>query len=70
MPEHATGLRRLLAPLHTAIKIAVMDLPGLVLHEPKGSRAGTCTVQVDGNWRITFRVNAEGVTDVNHEEYH
>ena len=70
LPEHATRLRRILALLHTATTITDMDLPGLALHELKGTRAGTWTVRVDGNWRITFRMDAQGVTDVNYEDYH
>ncbi|MDO6749231.1 type II toxin-antitoxin system RelE/ParE family toxin, partial [Gilvimarinus sp. 1_MG-2023] len=34
-----------------------MDLPGLSLHELSGSRKGTWSVTVSGNWRITFRFN-------------
>ena len=69
-PEHATRLRRILALLQTAITTADMDLPGLALHELKGTRAGTWAVRVSGNWRITFRIEAQGVTDVNDEDYH
>jgi proteic killer suppression protein len=32
-----------------------MDLPGLRLHELKGSRKNIWTVSVSGSWRVTFR---------------
>ena len=31
-----------------------MSLPGLDLHERRGSRKGTWAVKVSGNWRVTF----------------
>ncbi len=48
----------------------VMDMPGLRLHELKGSRAGIRSVTVSGNWRITFRFAERNAKDVNYEDYH
>jgi len=47
-----------------------MDLPGLRLHELKGKRKGTWTVNVSGNWRITFVFDGADAVDVNYEDYH
>nr|WP_239923647.1 type II toxin-antitoxin system RelE/ParE family toxin [Agaribacterium haliotis] len=47
-----------------------MDLPGLRLHELSGSRKGTWSVTVNGNWRITFRFNGRDAEIVNYEDYH
>jgi proteic killer suppression protein len=44
--------------------------PGWKLHQLKGERRGEWSVWVSGNYRITFRVDAEDVTDVNFEDYH
>jgi proteic killer suppression protein len=37
-----------------------MNLPGLHLHELKGNRAGTWSVRVSGNWRVTFKFEGAG----------
>ena len=47
-----------------------MNLPGLRLHELKGKRKGTWTVNVSGNWRVTFKFRGVDVIDVNYEDYH
>lgn len=47
-----------------------MDLPGLRLHELKGSRKGTWSVTVSGDWRVTFRFEGKDAVDVNYEDYH
>jgi plasmid maintenance system killer protein len=36
-----------------------LNLPGYRLHRLKGSRAGTWSVTVSGNWRITFLFEAK-----------
>jgi len=47
-----------------------MGLPGLGLRPLKGDGHGTWAVQVSDNWRLTFRLAAPDVTDVNCEDYH
>ena len=47
-----------------------MILPGYNFHGLKGDRKGTYSVWVSGNWRITFRFEAENAVDVNLEDYH
>jgi proteic killer suppression protein len=47
-----------------------MDLPGQNLHELKGKRKGTWSVQVTGNWRVTFKLQKGDIFDVNYEDYH
>ncbi len=36
----------------------------------KGDRAGTWSVLVSGNWRVTFRFEGEDAFDVDLEDYH
>jgi proteic killer suppression protein len=70
MTQHAKRLRLILTNLDQVEKINDMDLPGLELHELKGSRKSIWSVKVSGNWRMTFRFvdsNAEGV---HYEDYH
>jgi proteic killer suppression protein len=52
-----------------------MDLPGLDLHELRGSRkgtwaVGTWAVKVSGNWRVTFTCAARDMDRVDYEDYH
>ena len=47
-----------------------MDLPGLNLHELKGQRKETYSVNVSGNWRVTFKIVNGDILEVNYEDYH
>ena len=43
----------------------------LRLHPLKGDQGGRWAVDVSGNWRITFSVNADGAFDeLDYEDYH
>jgi toxin HigB-1 len=44
--------------------------PGWRLHPLKGARRGEWSVWVSGNYRITFRIVAEDVVDLDFEDYH
>ena len=45
--------------------------PNYGLHELAGDRAGTWSMTVTRNWRLTFRLNDEGaLIDMNLEDYH
>jgi proteic killer suppression protein len=69
-PEHAARLRRVLAILDAARSPQDAALPGLRLHPLKGEHAGRWSVAVSGNWRVTFAVTDEDVTEVDYEDYH
>jgi toxin HigB-1 len=68
--KHAERLRLILGRLNVSTSPRDMNLPGLDLHELKGSRKGTWAVKVSGNWRVTFSFNGEEMEDVNYEDYH
>jgi proteic killer suppression protein len=68
--DHANRLRLILGRLHAATTAKDMDLPGLRLHELVGNRAGTWSVTVNGNWRVTFIFVGEDAEVVNYEDYH
>jgi len=71
IPPHSMGrIERLLDVLDAATKAESMNLPGNKFHRLKGDRAGTFSVSVTGNWRITFAFDGEDATDVNLEDYH
>lgn len=68
--NHAKKLRLILSNLDQAVSADDMDLPGLRLHELKGSRKGVYSVTVNGNWRVTFRFEDKDAEIVNYEDYH
>ena len=68
--QHVRRLSQILALLETAENLDDMALPRLNLHERKGKRKGTWSVQVTGNWRVTFKLQKGDVFDVNYEDYH
>ena len=47
-----------------------MNISGLYFHKLKGERSGEYSVRVKGNWRITWMMDGNDVTDVNLEDYH
>ena len=67
---HAKRLRLILTNLDQAESPSDMDLPGLRLHELKGSRKNIWSVSVSGNWRVTFRFLGRDAEIVNYEDYH
>ena len=68
--KHANRLRLILGRLNVSATPRDMNLPSLGLHELQGPRKGTWAVNVSGNWRVTFRVVAPNVSDVDYEDYH
>ena len=68
--QHATRLRLILAHLNVSSTAEDMNLPGLALHPLSGDRKGIWAVKVNGNWRVTFRMNGEDAEIVNYEDYH
>lgn len=48
----------------------ILAPPGWRVHQLKGDRAGTWSISVSGNWRITFEIEDGEVTRLNLEDYH
>ena len=69
-PKHASRLRRQLTVLDNAIGPGDMNLPGYRLHELKCKDAGTWSVTVNGNWRLTFRFEGADAILVDYRDYH
>jgi proteic killer suppression protein len=64
-------IKRIMAALDAAADLAqVATMPGWDLHPLKGARQGEYGITVTGNWRITFRPEEDGFTDVSYEDYH
>jgi proteic killer suppression protein len=77
--DEPRGLRRDLAPrvrniLSVLVAARTMDEvrgpPGWRIHQLSGQRAGTWSISVSGNWRITFRVVGDEIHDLDLEDYH
>lgn len=69
-PEHAERLADILFRLQFAKTIEDMNFPGSKLHRLKGKSAGTWSVWVSGNWRVTFRFENGHALEVNYVDYH
>ena len=68
--ELAARLRRQLDVLNRARNATDLNLPGFRLHQLKGNRAGTWSISVSGNWRITFKFERQDAFNVDLEDYH
>ena len=68
--ELATRIRIRLDVIDAAKTITDLNLPSFRLHELKGQRAGTWSVWVSGNRRITFKFIEGDAYDVELEDYH
>jgi len=64
-------LRNILAMLISASDMnAVSGPPGWRTHQLKGDRAGTWSISVSGNWRLTFDIEQGEICNLNLEDYH
>ena len=44
--------------------------PGWRIHQLSGDRAGTWSISISGNWRITFDIEQGKITNLDLEDYH
>jgi toxin HigB-1 len=64
-------LRDILAVLIAAADMSgVIGSPGWAHHQLKGDRAGTWSISVSGNWRLTFDVGQNEICHLDLEDYH
>jgi proteic killer suppression protein len=64
-------MRNILSALVSAPNMAgVRGPPGWRVHQLSGDRAGTWSVSLSGNWRITFDIKGDEVCNLNLEDYH
>lgn len=68
--RHAERLRLILGRLNVATAPRDMNLPGLRLHQLRGTGTGRWAVRVSGNWRVTFMFLDGDVDQVDYEDYH
>jgi len=64
-------IRNVLAFLVAASNIENLGAPpGWRVHQLAGDRAGTWSISVSGNWRITFTIERGEITNLDLEDYH
>lgn len=69
-PVHAPRLAAMLRRLNETTNPQGMNLPGWNLHPLKGDLKGYFSVQVSGNWRMTFMFDAGDAVLVDYQDYH
>lgn len=68
--KHAEKLRKQLFALDNAIHAQDMNAPGWRLHQLRGDLAGHWSVDVSGNWRLTFTFEGNDAILVDYQDYH
>jgi proteic killer suppression protein len=64
-------LRRILTALQSAQDIeGLQGPPGWRIHQLTGDRAGTWSISVSGNWRLTFDLENGDIRNLDLEDYH
>ncbi len=69
-PTHAQRLRIQLTRLQASTGPGDMNVPGWRLHPLKGKLTGHWSVNVDGNWRLTFAFDGPDAILVDYQDYH
>ena len=69
-PKHTERLRKQLFALDNAKAPKDMNAPGWRLHPLHGDLEGHWSVEVSGNWRLTFKFEGEDASLVDHCDYH
>jgi proteic killer suppression protein len=72
LPADAVNkLRNMLAFLDVmAAADELRTIPHWKAHALTGNRKGTWALHVTKNWRLTFRIEADEICDLNFEDYH
>jgi len=68
--KYKKRLKLQLIAIDTATTINDIDLPGFNLHPLKGKRKGIWSINVSGNWRITFTFEDGDAYILDYEDYH
>ncbi|MGH9160171.1 MAG: type II toxin-antitoxin system RelE/ParE family toxin [Vicinamibacteraceae bacterium] len=70
-PETVDKVRKMLAFLQDMGDAGELrDIPVWKAHRLTGDRKGTWSLHVTRSWRLTFRVEGDGIADVDFEDYH
>jgi proteic killer suppression protein len=70
-PDLVNRTRNILTALIAAANMeGVQGPPGWRIHQLTGDRAGTWSISVSGNWRITLEFDGSAITNLDLEDYH
>ncbi|MDN5871056.1 MAG: type II toxin-antitoxin system RelE/ParE family toxin [Nitrococcus sp.] len=70
-PDLVSRVRNILTALIAAQDMdGVQGPPGWHIHQLLGDRAGTWSISVSGNWRITFDLDHGEICNLDLEDYH
>jgi len=69
-PKHAEKLRVQLFALTNAQRVTDMNAPGWRLHRLTGDLADHWSIDVSGNWRLTFTFQGQDAILVDYQDYH
>lgn len=69
-PHHAPRLKNLLWALNTSEIVEDMDQPGFNFHMLSGLKKTRWSVNVSGNWRLTFEFENGNAYIIDYEDYH
>ncbi|MGH9820127.1 MAG: type II toxin-antitoxin system RelE/ParE family toxin [Pyrinomonadaceae bacterium] len=69
-PKHAEKLRLQLLALNNASRPRDMDAPGWRLHSLHGEMTDHWSIEVNGNWRLTFSFEETNAILVDYQDYH
>lgn len=67
---HAAKLGRILARLNSAATPSDMNVAGWHLHPLSGDLKNHWSVKVNGNWRVTFKLENGHAEIVDYQDYH
>ncbi|MBV9427295.1 MAG: type II toxin-antitoxin system RelE/ParE family toxin [Bradyrhizobiaceae bacterium] len=69
--QYAEKLRAMLIAIQEAERLSDVErFSGWRLHPLKGDRRGTWSMSLTRNQRLTFKIRAGGIEDVDIEDYH
>lgn len=69
-PKHADKLQLQLFALSKAVKPQDLNAPGWRLHRLKGEMDDHWSIDVSGNWRLTFAFDGTDAILVDYQDYH
>jgi proteic killer suppression protein len=69
-PKHAAKLRIQLFALDNAKRAEDVNAPGWRLHRLQCALAGHWSIDVSGNWRLTFSFSGDDAILVDYQDYH
>ena len=68
--RYVNAIRVILAALESAVELSDCEIPGKRLHPHKGTNPVRWSLDVSGNWRITFEFDGTNVYAVDLEDPH